>query len=73
MVNVTSEQKERVRSKFQYMNDRLQHPQDGLPPVSLSVGVAFGDRENPSDDIFKDADAVLYRVKEGGRGSCAFY
>ena len=31
------------------------------PAVSLSVGVAFADRENPGESIFKDADKVLYR------------
>ena len=36
------------------------------PAVSLSVGVAFADRENPGESIFKDADKVLYRVKENG-------
>jgi GGDEF domain-containing protein len=51
----------------------LQHPKDDLPPVSLSVGVAFSDRENPKGDIFKDADTALYRVKEAGRKGCEIY
>ena len=51
----------------------LQHPKDDLPPVSLSVGVAFSDRKNPQGDIFRDADSALYRVKEAGRKGCAIY
>jgi len=47
--------------------------EDGTPAVSLSVGVAFADRENPGESIFKDADKVLYRVKENGRNGCDFY
>lgn len=43
------------------------------PAVSLSVGVAFADRENLGESIFKDADKVLYRVKENGRNGCDFY
>ena len=43
------------------------------PAVSLSVDVAFADRENPGESIFKDADKVLYRVKENGRNGCDFY
>lgn len=43
------------------------------PAVSLSVGVAFADRENPGESIFKDADKTLYRVKENGRNGCDFY
>ena len=34
------------------------------PAVSLSVGVAFADRENPGESIFKDADKTLYRVSK---------
>ena len=44
-----------------------------LPPVSLSVGVAFSDRKDPQGDIFHDADSALYRVKEAGRKGCAVY
>ena len=47
--------------------------EDGTPAVSLSVGVAFADRENPGESIVKDADKVLYRVKENGRNGCDFY
>ena len=51
----------------------LQNPEDDLPPVSLSVGAAFADRENPGESIFKDADKALYYVKEHGRNGCSFY
>lgn len=62
-----------VMDKVNKMNYTLQHPEDDLPPVSLSVGVAFSDRENPQGDIFKDADTALYRVKEAGRNGCRIY
>ncbi len=51
----------------------LLNPKDDLPPVSLSVGAAFADRENPGESIFKDADKALYYVKEHGRNGCSFY
>ena len=73
MKNANSSMRELVAEKIRRANDKLQHPEDGLPSVSLSVGVAFGDRENPSGDIFKDADTALYRVKRGKRGTCDFY
>ena len=46
MTRVNSSMSQLVRSKIGRMNDLLQHPKDDLPPVSLSVGVAFSDREN---------------------------
>lgn len=73
MVDVGSDLKEVVREKIAQVNENLSNPTDGLPAVSLSVGVAFSDRENPGDSIFKDADKALYKVKNSGRSNCGFY
>lgn len=62
-----------VRGKIEALNETLGAPEDGLPPASLSVGVAFGDRDDPTDDIFKDADKALYYTKEHGRRGVSFY
>lgn len=73
MVHTDSSLSELVESKIRRINERLKTPTDGLPPISLSVGVAFGNRENPSGDIFKDADTALYRTKSVRQGGCEFY
>ncbi len=73
MVRANSSMRAQVEEKFRRINELLQSPVDGLPPFSLSVGVAFGDRENPGEDIFKDADTALYRTKSTRRGGCEFY
>ena len=73
MTRVNSSMSQLVHSKINRMNDLLQHPKDDLPPVSLSVGVAFSDREAPQGDIFHDADAALYQVKEAGRKGCRIF
>lgn len=73
MVNVNSSMQALVEDKIRRMNEILKTPKDDVPPVSLSVGVAFGDRKNPTDDIFKDADTALYRAKNTLRGTCQFY
>ena len=73
MTRVDSSMRQLVLNKINRANELLQHPKDDLPPVSLSVGVAFSDRANPQGDIFKDADTALYRVKEAGRAGCAIY
>ncbi len=73
MTRVNSSMSQLVLNKINRANELLQHPKDDLPPVSLSVGVAFSDRKNPQGDIFKDADTALYRVKDGGRKGCAIY
>ena len=73
MTRVNSSLRQLVRNKIDRMNDILLHPKDDLPAVSLSVGVAFSDRENPQGDIFKDADTALYRVKDAGKSGCEIY
>ena len=73
MTRVNSSMAPIVLKKITRANQLLQHPKDDMPPVSLSVGVAFSDRANPQGDIFKDADTALYRVKEAGRKGCAIY
>ena len=73
MVEMTSDLKYTIEEKITAINEQLAVEEDGMPAVSLSVGVAFSDRENPGDSIFKDADKALYHVKENGRHGCHFY
>lgn len=69
---MTEETRGVVERKVAEMNDRLMHPDDGLPQVSLSVGGAFSEN-GFTDDLYKKADAALYVVKENGRCGCRFY
>ena len=73
MTRVDSSMRQVVLNKINNANQILQHPKDDLPPVSLSVGVAFADRENPQGTIYEDADTALYRVKEAGRAGVQIY
>lgn len=74
MVEMTSDLKFTIEEKIQAVNEQLAESQEeGVPNVSLSVGVAFSDRENPGESLFKDADKALYYVKEHGRNGCSFY
>lgn len=73
MVEMTSDLAYTIKDKIEVINQRLGKEEDGLPAVSLSVGVAFADREDPGDSIFKDADMALYDVKEHGRCGCRVY
>lgn len=61
-----------VMRKIGEINDLLMHPDDGLPPVSLSVGSAFSEN-GFTDDLYNRADAALYEVKKNGRCGCRFY
>ena len=73
MVEMTSDLRCTICEKIDFINEELAKPVDSMPKVSLSVGVACSDRENPGESIFKDADKALYRTKESGRCGCAIY
>lgn len=73
MVVMTSDLRYTIEEKTSAINEQLARPEDGMPKVSLSVGVAFADRPNPGENLFKDADQALYYTKEHGRNGCTFY
>ena len=73
MVEMTSDLKYTIEEKIKAVNEELGTENENIPAVSLSVGVAFSDRENSGESIFKDADQALYYVKEYGRKGCSFY
>lgn len=73
MVDMTTDLTYTIKEKIDAANELLSNPADGLPAISLSVGVAFSDRQNPGESIFKDADHALYHVKQHGKHGCGFY
>lgn len=73
MVEMTSDLGYTIEEKIAAVNEQLTAGTGNLPAVSLSVGAAFSDRENPGESLFKDADKALYYVKEHGRCGCRIY
>ena len=64
MTRVNSTMSGLISDKVERINSMLRRRGAGLPPVSLSIGVAFADRETPQGDIFHDADIALNRMKD---------
>lgn len=73
MADLVPDNKGVVVANINRIREKLSADDDGIPPITLSVGVAFSDRNDPSDSIFTDADKALYKVKENGRNDIAFY
>lgn len=67
------EKAEYVRRQVGRVNDRLLHPDQELPPVSVSVGAAFYEAGDDCRSLGKKANRMLYRVKESGRCGCEIY
>ena len=63
MSRITGSKKKMVFEKIEQINESLNKEEQGLPAVSLNVGVAFSDRADPQGNVFEDADAALRRTK----------
>lgn len=72
MTDITPELKDVIINKLVSINTILQNPTDGLPKVTLSVGIAFS-AEGMEEDLYKKTDKALYYVKEHGRNNYKFY
>lgn len=73
MTDVSQKHRITVEKKLNGLKKNLQDTGDGLPAVTMSIGVAFSDRKNPGDSIFSDADLAMYFVKKNGRNGYSFY
>jgi diguanylate cyclase (GGDEF)-like protein len=69
MHDVSPQHAQLIRKKVAAMNRTLSSPEDDRPPVSISVGAAFG-QEEPSS-LMTRSERALNRVKESGGGDCA--
>ena len=66
MIHAESQLTGRIQNKIREINEQLKisDKDEGLPPLSLSVGVVFGDQDYTLDEVFKEADKALYKAKE---------
>lgn len=71
--DITKTDADVICRKMAAINERLSVPEDGVPTVSVSFGVAFANNKKAAERIFENADEALYRVKKNGRNGCAVY
>ena len=62
-----------ICSKFALINEDLADTADGLPPVSVSAGIAFGADAADASALFEHADHALYESKHKGRCRFTFF
>lgn len=71
MVDMSRELYYTITDKIAEINGLLAVPEDGLPAVSLSAGVAFSDENGFRGSLFRAADSALYTAKAHGRCGCS--
>ncbi len=73
MMHVNENSQNLIESKVRQINEKLSDTGDGLPAISVSAGISFYRSVEGGHDVFKEADAALYSVKENGRNGFCFY
>ena len=73
MLHMNDNMRELVELKVRHINKSLANPSDGLPGISVSVGISFGCNENDLNTAIKHADEALYNMKSAGRNGCSIY
>ncbi|MDO4796449.1 MAG: GGDEF domain-containing protein [Coriobacteriales bacterium] len=62
-----------VVRKLESIQNDLTNTADGLPPVSISAGVAFSESAQDANSLYRAADEAVYAAKHGGRNRVVFY
>ena len=71
LTDFPNDRRDVIRRKISRINEAMQDTTDGLPAVSLSMGVSLSP-EGFTDDLYSKADRALYYVKDHGRNGIAF-
>ncbi len=72
MENATPAMQEYLSEKIHAINERLKSPEEGIPAVTVSVGVSFCNGHTDVKELLKLADASLYDAKEHGKSDVCF-
>ena len=67
ITRIESSRRSVIEEKVARINEELGKPEDGLPPLTLSAGIAFADHEHSAAALFQAADAELNGAKEQKR------
>ena len=73
MVHSPKTQHELIVSKIEIILKKLADTTDGLPPTSVSVGVAHGTDATDAENVFNLTDKAMYLAKQSGKHGYAFY
>ncbi len=73
MVHSSDMQKSLISSKITHINEELSDINDGLPPISVSVGIVHGTKVSGTEMMFEKADEAMYKSKQNGKSTCTFY
>ena len=62
-----------ITAKIETINKQLENTDDGLPSVSISVGIAHGSDAADTEILFEESDKALYQSKRRGKRTLTFF
>lgn len=65
--------KEDLVRKFEAMNKEIASKKDEIPSESVSIGVAFGTKDDDTDSLYRKADRAMYYIKTRTKSGYCFY
>lgn len=73
MVHSSGMKRSLIESKIEQINSELGDTSDGLPLISVSVGIINGKDITDTSHLFENADEALYESKMKGKHTYTFY
>lgn len=61
-----------IEAKMALIHSELEKTEDGLPPISVSIGIMNGKDASDASNLFEKADEAMYRSKKQGKGTYTF-
>lgn len=72
MVHTDKRQQNLVAAKVREINRALSETDDGVPALSISVGIVHGSDAPDAERLFEKTDAAMYRSKQNGKHTYTF-
>ena len=70
--NIDKKKRGMIASKIENINRELENTKDGLPPISVSVGIAYGSEVSDPSALLELADRAMYEAKRNGKHGYRF-
>ena len=73
MNGVSNDYKDQLQGKMEFLLNHLNTGNDNLPNMTMSIGIAFGSKDLNFNELYKNADKALYKVKTTTKNNVAFF
>ena len=73
MIHSSGIHRKLISSKIEQIKEELEETDDGLPPISISIGIVDGKYATDTENLFEKTDAAMYESKRKGKNTYTFY